>query len=69
VTTNLCALDWRKSKRCDQSACVEVAATDAEVLMRNSNDPDGATLALDLAVFRAFIADVKDGRFDPPEDV
>jgi hypothetical protein len=69
VATDLRAPDWRKSKNCDQSACVEVAATDAEVLMRNSTDPDGAILALDLAVFRDFIADVKDGRFDPPEDV
>ena len=69
MTTDLGALHWRKSKACDQSACVEVAATDAEVLMRNSTDPEGRVLALDLAVFRDFIANVKDGRFDPPEDV
>jgi hypothetical protein len=54
---------WRKSSRCDTSACVEIATAGDAVLMRNS------TIALDVLRlevenWRSFVAGVKGGDFD-----
>lgn len=52
--------DWRKSTRSDANggACVEVAS-DGVILVRDTTDRDGGTLAFTADAWRAFMADVK----------
>ncbi|HZM82210.1 MAG TPA: DUF397 domain-containing protein [Candidatus Limnocylindrales bacterium] len=54
-------LVWRKSIRSGGTECVEVAARDGIVLIRDSKDPDGPILAVNVRAWRAFIEAVKDG--------
>jgi len=50
---------WRTSSyTANGSACVEVAAAPAGVLVRDSKDPDGPALAVPTAAWRAFLATV-----------
>ena len=47
---------WRKSTRCSQGTCVEVAKVDGEYLIRDSKHPEQAPLRFtedELAVFAA----------------
>ncbi|MFB4265359.1 DUF397 domain-containing protein [Nonomuraea sp. GTA35] len=56
---------WRKSSFCNgATACVEVAAVEGLVALRDSKDPDGPVLLFSRAEFETFIAGVKDGEFD-----
>jgi hypothetical protein len=50
---------WRKSSKTNTSNCVELAHTLAHV--RDSKNPTGPTLAVDLA---AFLITVKTGKLD-----
>lgn len=51
---------WRKSSYSSgQGACVEVAVTRAAIGIRDSKDPDGATLRVSLAEWRAFLRELK----------
>ncbi len=52
---------WRKSTYSDGNGgqCVETASGDATVLVRDTGNRDGATLAFTAAAWRAFTADVK----------
>jgi hypothetical protein len=52
-------LHWIKG--CGDSACIEVARSGDEVLVRNSTDPFGPSLTISRARFEAFIADIKAG--------
>ncbi|WP_248963523.1 DUF397 domain-containing protein [Sphaerisporangium perillae] len=72
-------LAWRKSKRSEGgNGCVELAVTDVTLaapshktnadqryLVRDSKNPDGPVLAFTPGEWEAFIAGVKDGRFEP----
>jgi hypothetical protein len=51
------ALTWRKSSRSGDNggSCVEVAELPDRVLMRDSKDPAGPTLAVTRTQWRAFI--------------
>jgi hypothetical protein len=53
---------WRKSSRCDTSACVEIATADDAVLMRNSTIAHDV-LSLPVDAWRSFVAGVKRGDF------
>ncbi|GAA0476446.1 hypothetical protein Ade02nite_42910 [Paractinoplanes deccanensis] len=53
--------EWRTSSRSSGGACVEVKATEDEVLVRDSKDRGGPVLRFDHDTFRAFIADLKAG--------
>ncbi|MEV0271658.1 DUF397 domain-containing protein [Hamadaea sp. NPDC050747] len=55
---------WRRSARCGDSACVEVAVLDDEVLVRDSKDPQGPVLRFSRAEWLAFLAGVREGEFD-----
>nr|MDT0662538.1 DUF397 domain-containing protein [Micromonospora sp. DSM 115978] len=47
---------WRKSSRSDSGSCVEVADNvRGQVLVRDSKDPVGPTLAFGPAAWRTFI--------------
>jgi hypothetical protein len=57
---------WRKSRASGgDGGCVEVAATDASVLVRDSRDRLGTRLAFDPARWRAFVRRIKDGKITP----
>jgi hypothetical protein len=53
---------WRKSTRCDTSACVEIATAGDAVLMRNSTIAHDV-LSLSVDAWRSFVAGVKHGDF------
>lgn len=57
---------WRKSSHSNPSgSCVELSRlATGEVAVRNSRDPDGASLVFSGAQIAALIADVKQGEWD-----
>jgi hypothetical protein len=57
-------MEWFKSTRCADSACVEVsAAADNRVALRDSKRPEQPFLVFDRADWRAFIKGIKAGDF------
>jgi Domain of unknown function (DUF397) len=57
---------WRKARRSSHNGgCVEIAANLPGVTaVRDSKRPEGGAHVVDRAAFTAFLADVKDGRYD-----
>lgn len=57
---------WRRSTFCSgaNSTCVEVSINGTEVIVRDSKDPDGATLSFTIAEWTAFVAGARQGEFD-----
>ena len=64
--TDLSQAVWRKARRSQNNGgCVEVAANLPEVVaVRDSKRPEGGAHVVERAVFSAFLADVKAGRYD-----
>lgn len=52
---------WRKSSHSGSSGgdCIEVAATASTILVRDTKDLDGGTLALTAGAWTAFTASLK----------
>jgi hypothetical protein len=52
---------WRKSSYSDANggSCVETASDNGMILVRDTTDRDGGTLAFAADAWRAFMADVK----------
>jgi len=50
---------WRKSRRCETAACVEMDVRGSVVLMRDSKDPDGTVLGFTREEWGTFCADVR----------
>jgi hypothetical protein len=46
---------WRKSTRCGNTGCIEVAYTNDAVLLRDSKDPQGAQLRFSRTCWRSFL--------------
>ena len=57
-------LRWRRSSRCANNTCVEVATVGGTHLVRDAKDPNGAVLTVDAAGWAAFVSAVKAGEFD-----
>jgi hypothetical protein len=55
---------WRKSSRCGETFCVEVAFVSDFALIRDSKSPEKGHLAFDANVWSSFTTEVKAGRFD-----
>jgi Domain of unknown function (DUF397) len=57
---------WRKSSHSGGGGgeCVEIANLFPTIAIRDSKDPDGPRLALDRAVFAAFVQTVRSGGHD-----
>ena len=58
---DLTSASWRKSSYSSSNGanCVEVASLASAVAVRDSKNPDGGTLVLSPAAWRALIASVK----------
>ncbi|NEA26825.1 DUF397 domain-containing protein [Actinomadura bangladeshensis] len=58
-------LNWRKSSASgNDSACVEVAALDSSVLVRDSRDHSAGVIALGRSQWNALMDAVRDGDLD-----
>lgn len=59
-------LNWRKARRSiSNGACVEVAAIEAGILVRDSVNPSGIKIAYAPKAWQGFIDSAKTGKFDP----
>lgn len=58
-------LDWQKSSFCAAGECVEIAAHEEVVIMRNSSRPEAGYVYLSPAEFGSFVRAAKAGEFDP----
>jgi hypothetical protein len=52
-------LKWRKSSRCAEGGCIEIAIQGHAILLRSSVDPDGPILAFTPTAWRDLIAGLK----------
>ena len=57
-------LKWQIATASGGNACVEVAQTDAGVVVRHSRYPQGAVLRYTVAEWHAFLDGAKKGEFD-----
>jgi hypothetical protein len=56
---------WRRSSHSHQNGeCVELAALDREIAVRDSKNPDGPRLVLSQEVWGSFTTAVSQGSFD-----
>ena len=59
---------WRKSAASMEGECVEVRRFDGAVVVRHSQNPDGASLHFTDGEWRAFLVGARRGEFDLPDD-
>ena len=58
-------LNWRKARRSiSNGACVEVAASEAVVLVRDSVNPAGIRIAYAPEAWQGFVDSAKTGKWD-----
>lgn len=57
-------LAWRRSSFCASGECVEIAASDGAILVRDSKVPQGPPLRYTKSEFRAFILGAVAGEFN-----
>jgi hypothetical protein len=62
-TTSQAAPVWVRSSRCEGGHCVEVAAIDGGVALRNSTVP-GVALSLSAGAWQVFLEDIRAGAFE-----
>lgn len=55
MDTNQSNYSWRKSTRCGNTGCIEVAHTNDAVLLRDSKDPQGAKLRFAPSCWQSFL--------------
>lgn len=55
--------DWRRSSFCGTGACVEVAKTNQNFLVRDSKDPNSPVLTFTPDEWTAFVSGVTAGDF------
>lgn len=54
---------WQRSRFCSDNACVEAAAFDGDILVRDSKNPDGPALRFTREEWSSFLAGVSAGDF------
>ena len=57
-------LQWRRAKRCGSNACIEVARSGEQYLVRDSKRPEIKPLEFTAAEWDAFLAGARSGDFD-----
>ena len=55
---------WRRSSSCAAGECVEVAAQDGMVLLRDSKNPQAGVHRYSVDEFQAFVRGCRAGEFD-----
>jgi Domain of unknown function (DUF397) len=55
---------WRRSRRCGNGTCVEVARIGDDYLIRDSKHPEVGPLRFSAAEWNSFADAVRDGEFD-----
>jgi Domain of unknown function (DUF397) len=63
--SNAVGLSWRKSSASGSGDCVEVAAQDGHVLLRDSKREHLRALMFTFSEWDAFLSGARSGRFDP----
>jgi predicted secreted Zn-dependent protease len=58
------ALAWRRSRRCSNGTCVEVATDGRQIFVRDSKNSRNAVLAFTPEEWAAFVGGVREGDFD-----
>lgn len=62
----MCGTSWRRARRSGvRGNCVEIAQRTSTTAVRDSKNPAGGHLLVPRPEWRAFLADVKAGRYDP----
>ena len=56
--------DWKRSTRCANGSCVEVAVAEPVVAIRDAKIRNGPVLEFDRKAWDAFLAGVRSGEFD-----
>ena len=54
---------WQRSRFCTDNACVEAAAFDGDILVRDSKDPDGPVLRFSREEWTSFLSGIHGGDF------
>jgi alpha-mannosidase len=57
-------LRWRKARRCNTGACVEVARDGEQILVRDSKAPQAEPLKFTREEWDHFLAGAREGDFD-----
>ena len=60
------SLVWRKSSRSNSTGCLEFAAKDGSVFIRDTKDRDGPVLRFSILEWELFLSGVRRGEFDLP---
>jgi hypothetical protein len=55
---------WRRPSRCGANGCVEVAAVEGGIDLRDGKYPDGPVLHYRVEEFHAFVRAAKAGEYD-----
>ena len=58
------SLTWHTALSCDGGTCVEVAADQDTILIRNSRQPDGPLVEYTPEEWHEFVSGIKKGDFD-----
>jgi predicted secreted Zn-dependent protease len=58
------SLTWHTALSCDGGACVQVAADQNIILIRNSRQPDGPLVEYTSEEWHEFVSGIKKGDFD-----
>ena len=53
------ALNWRKSTQSNSNGCLEVAAVDGVVYLRDSKRPDGPIVLISAGAWLVFVAELR----------
>ncbi len=59
-------LIWRRSRKCSNGNCVEVAADTQAIHVRDSKDPHGGRLSFSHAQWRHFLSTIRSDGLDMP---
>ncbi|HBW18308.1 MAG: DUF397 domain-containing protein [Streptosporangiaceae bacterium] len=64
VPPTLGELSWRVARHCDAGNCVRVAPSGNMIVVGDSKNPEGPTLAYDRAEWKTFVEGIRQGDFD-----
>jgi Domain of unknown function (DUF397) len=66
--TERSSIAWRRSSRCANNTCVEVALLDDQIMVRDAKNPRGPVLRFTPTEWSAFLDGARNGEFDRSVD-